>query len=166
MDRPREVLAEQMFRRLLAREADRASRYHYFFSVCLVAPDLVETPFQPHIEIRNAVATKIAEFLRSTDMVGHLRDRTALVLLHTASPDAVRVAERVRRQIERVSFPGALGSPPRRITLSVGGVSFPRDGSTDKLLLSRAELNLQEAARLGGNRVVCESDNGSSRGLA
>jgi GGDEF domain-containing protein len=36
----------------------------------------------------------------------------------------------------------------------VGEVSFPRDGSTDKMLLSRAEANLQEAARQGGNRVV------------
>ena len=147
MDRPREVLDEQLFRRLLAREADRASRYHSFFSVCLVTPDTSELIADNSTEIRQAIATKVAECLRSTDMVGHVRDRTAVVLLHTASTDAVRVAERIRSQIEKVAFPGASGGPPRRITLSVGGVSFPRDGSTDHSLLSRAEVNLQEAAR-------------------
>ena len=160
MEGPREVLAEPMFRQLLARETDRASRYHYFFSLCLATPDIGDVALDLYAAIRQAVSTQVAECLRSTDIVGHLRDRTALVLLHTASPDTTRVAERIRRHIEKVAFPGALGGPTRRITLSVGGVSFPRDGSTDHTLLSRAEVNLLEAARLGGNRVVCADDSG------
>lgn len=150
----REVLAENAFRELLAREAERASRYRDFFSVCLVKPDPAEPVIGDWSEIRQAIATKIAESLRSTDIVGHVQDGAAFLLLHTANTDAVRVAERIRAHIENVAFPGTPGGRPRRITLSVGKVSFPRDGSTDHMLLSRAEVNLQEAARQGGNRVV------------
>jgi diguanylate cyclase (GGDEF)-like protein len=150
-DAPREVLGEDAFRHLLERETHRATRYQDFFSVCLVRPDAINGHAG---EIQQAVARKIGEFLRSTDVVGRVQDGAAILLLHTASTDAVRVAERVRANIENVAFPGPPGSPPRRITLSVGKVSFPRDGSSDKMLLSRAQANLREAARRGGNRVV------------
>ncbi len=154
----REVLDEDAFRDLLAREAERASRYRDFFSVCLVKPDTVPPTNHDSSEIRQAIATKIAESLRSTDIVGQIQDGAAFLLLHTASTDAVRVAERIRAHIENVAFPGAAGGRPSRITLSVGEVSFPRDGSTEQMLLSRAEVNLQEAARRGGNRVVYAED--------
>ncbi len=157
-DKPREVLGEAAFRHLLAREADRATRYRDFFSVCLVRADTPEPTNGNPAETQQAVARKIAEFLRSTDVVGRVQDSAAFLLLHTASTDAVRVAERIRVHIENVAFPGAPGGPPRRITLSVGEVSFPRDGANDAVLLSRAEANLQEAARLGGNRVVFADD--------
>ncbi len=150
----REVLAEDAFRHLLARETHRATRYQDFFSVCLAKPDTMEPARGQAADIREAVARKIAEFLRSTDVVGCVEDGAAILLLHTANTDAVRVAERLRANIENVAFPSSPGSPPRRITLSVGKVSFPRDGSNDRMLLSRAQANLREAARRGGNRVV------------
>src|SRR5262249_31090457 len=152
---PREVLGEEAFRHLLARETHRATRYQDFFSVCLVQADAAHV--NP-AEFQQAMARKIAEFLRSTDVVGQLEEAAAFLLLHTASSDAVRVAERGRANIENVAFPGPPGGPPRRITLSVGNVSFPRDGSNDKMLLTRALANLREAARLGGNRVVHAED--------
>jgi diguanylate cyclase (GGDEF)-like protein len=156
MNRSREVLGEDAFRRLLAVEAERASRYRNFFSICLVKPD-TDAADADH-EIQHAIASKIAESLRSTDIVGQLRDLTAFLLLHTTSADAVRVAERIRALIEKVAFPGPPGRSPSRITLSVGEVSFPRDGATDRALLSRAEATLLEAARQGGNRVVSAED--------
>ena len=154
-DPAREVLGEEAFIHLLARETDRATRYQDFFSVCLVRPDATEpAPSTPAAEIQQAVARKITEFLRSTDVVGCVQDGAAILLLHTASTDALRVAERIRANIGNVAFPGTPGGPPRRVTLSVGEVSFPRDGSNDKLLLSRAQANLREAARRGGDTVV------------
>ena len=150
----REVLGEEAFRHLLAQETNRATRYQDFFSVCLVRPDAMEpAPFTP-AEVQQAVARKITEFLRSTDVVGCVQDGAAILLLHTASTDALRVAERIRANIGNVAFPGTPGGPPRRVTLSVGEVSFPRDGSNDKTLLSRAQANLREAARRGGDTVV------------
>ena len=154
MDRSCQVLGEEAFRRLLAMEADRASRYRDFFSVCLAKPDTSGAAARERTEIQQAIAKKIAESLRSTDIVGQLHDGAGFLLLHTTSADAVRVAERIRTLIEKVAFPSPLGGAPRRITLSVGEGSFPRDGATDRALLSFAPANLQEAARQGGNRVV------------
>jgi diguanylate cyclase (GGDEF)-like protein len=152
---PREVLGEEAFRHLIAWEADRATRYQDFFSVCLVKPDARDPGAH---DIQRAIATKIGEFLRSTDVVAEIQDGAGFLLLHTASADAVRVAERIRTNIENVAFPGPPGAPPRRITLSVGEVSFPNDGSNDRTLLSRAEASMHEAARRGGNRTVTADD--------
>jgi diguanylate cyclase (GGDEF)-like protein len=152
------VLGEEAFRQLIAREANRASRYQDFFSVCLVKPDALEAFRRDLPAFREVIAGKIAESLRSTDAVARVQDGAAFLLLHTASADALRVAERVRSHIESVAFPGAPGAPAHRITLSVGEVSFPQDGSNDRLLMSRAEAYLKEAARRGGNRIVGPDD--------
>jgi diguanylate cyclase (GGDEF)-like protein len=145
------IFVEEAFRHLLSREAIRATRYQDFFSVCLVRPDPLED--EAGENIHQAVSRKIPQFLRTTDVVGRVRDGIGILLLHTEGVDAARVAERIRAHIEQVSFPGNSGSP-RQVTLSVGGVSFPRDGYNDTILLSRAQAHVNEAARQGGNRVV------------
>ena len=143
------VLEEKAFRYMLAKEAGRAARYQHFFSVCLVRPD----HGGEGEEIRRVVATKITELLRHTDVVGELEGETAILLLHTTDADAVRVAERIRTTIGHVDFPAA-GRSAQRITLSVGEASFPDHGASHRALLSRARAHLDEASRLGGNRVV------------
>ena len=146
---------EDAFRHFLTREAQRATRYQDFFSICLVKPDRVE---RPPDAVQQALTKKISQFLRSTDMVGRVQDGIAILLLHTEGADAVRVAERLRAHIEQVAFPTPPGETPRQVTLSVGGVSFPRDGYNDTVLLSRAQAHLNEAARRGGNQVVYASE--------
>src|SRR5687767_14178082 len=129
------IFVEEAFRHLLCREAIRATRYQDFFSVCLVRPDPLED--EAGEDIHQAVSRKIPQFLRTTDVVGRVRNGIGILLLHTEGVDAARVAERIRAHIEQVSFPGNSGSP-RQVTLSVGGVLFPRDGYNDTILLSRA----------------------------
>jgi diguanylate cyclase (GGDEF)-like protein len=152
MDATSGVFRDDVFRHLLVRETNRATRYQDFFSVCLAKPDGLNGE-----DIRSSLSRKIAQFLRSTDMVASLPDGVAIILLHTAGRDAIRVAERVRTQIEHVAFPGE-GGVARQVTLSVGNVSFPRDGYNDSVLLSRAQVHLAEAARRGGNQVVHSAD--------
>lgn len=154
MDRDSGVFVEEAFRHLLSREAMRATRYQDFFSVCLVRPD---SPATTDPQVAEVVSRKIMQFLRSTDMVAQLQDGIAILLLHTEGSDAERVAERLREHIERVAFPGETGGP-RQVTLSVGSVSFPRDGYNDTVLLSQAQAHLAEATRGGGNRVVHASE--------
>jgi len=152
------VFREGAFRHLLTREALRATRYQDFFSVCLVKPD---SPAEKEImneDTRQAISKKIAQFLRSTDMVGQVQDGIAVLLLHTEGADAVRIAERIRSHIGQVAFPGEPGGSPRQVTLSVGGVSFPRDGYNDAVLLSRAQTHVEEASRRGGNQIVYASE--------
>jgi diguanylate cyclase (GGDEF)-like protein len=154
----REVLGEEAFRHLLAWETSRATRYQDFFSVCLIRPDAPEAANARAGELQLAIARKIAESLRASDVVGRIQDSTAVLLLHAGSADAARIAERIRADIGKVAFPAPWGGTPRSLTLSVGGVSFPRDGSTDRALLSRAQAHMDEAARRGGDRLVDGED--------
>jgi diguanylate cyclase (GGDEF)-like protein len=145
---------EDALRHLLLRETSRATRYQDFFSLCLIAPDGTEPGNGSDADLRQAICGKIAQFVRSTDLVGHLQGRIAVVLLHTAGPDTVRVADRIRSHIEKVAFPASATGGSRQVTLSIGAVSFPRDGYSHSSLLTRAEVHLVEAARQGGNRIV------------
>jgi len=146
------VFGGEAFHQLLTREASRATRYQDFFSVCLVRPD--GASLESDAAMQQAVARKITQFLRSTDVVARLRDGIAILLLDTPDADAARVAERIRAHIENVSIQSDPSAAARRVTLSMGLVSFPRDGHNETALLSRAQSRLKEAAERGGNQVV------------
>ncbi|MGH7396653.1 MAG: diguanylate cyclase [Candidatus Rokuibacteriota bacterium] len=160
MDTHTGVFHEEAFRHLLTREAGRATRYQDFFSVCLLRPDLSNDPRQLE-EIERSISEKIPEFVRSTDLVGQLSSVIAVILLHTAGADAFRVAERIRASLEQVAFREGLGGRPQRLTVSVGKVSFPSDGHTDAILLSRALAYLDQAVQQGGNQVAHGTGNPS-----
>jgi len=148
------IFHEEAFRLLLSREAARATRYQDFFSVCLLRPDGPGTDWHPPEEIERAMSQKIPEFVRGTDVVGQLSSAIAVILLHTAGDDALRVAERIRSDIEQVAFREKPEGRPQRLTVSVGKVSFPRDGHDEAELLGRALGLLERAVHQGGNRVT------------
>jgi diguanylate cyclase (GGDEF)-like protein len=159
MDTQTGVFHEEAFRHLLTREAGRATRYQDFFSVCLLRPDSAGDQRQIGEEIERAISEKIPEFVRATDLVGQLSSAIAVILLHTAGSDALRVAERIRANIEQVAFRDGLEGRPQRLTVSVGKVSFPHDGHTDSILLSQALAYLDQAVERGGNQVTHGSGN-------
>jgi len=152
MDPASGVFGQEAFLQLLTREASRATRYQDFFSVCLARPDGAGP--EPDDAMQQVVARKITQILRSTDVVARLRDSVAILLLNTPDADAVRVAERIRSHLENGSFQLDPTGTARRVTLSMGLVSFPRDGHNETVLLSRARSRLNDAAERGGNRVV------------
>jgi diguanylate cyclase (GGDEF)-like protein len=149
-----QILHEEAFLHLLNREAMRATRYQDFFSVCLLRPDGPADQRRLSEEVERAVSQKVPEFVRGTDMVGQLSSAIAVILLHTAGEDALRVAERIRTNIEQVAFRESSEGPPQRLTVSVGKVSFPQDGHTDAALLAQALAFLDQAVHRGGNRVT------------
>jgi len=153
MDTQTGVFHEEAFRHLLTREAGRATRYQDFFSVCLLRPDISNDRRQME-EIERAISGKILEFVRTTDLVGQMSPAIAVILLHTAGTDALRVAERIRASLEQVAFREGPEGHPQRLTVSVGKVSFPNDGHTDAILLSQALAYLEQAVQGGGNQVT------------
>jgi diguanylate cyclase (GGDEF)-like protein len=157
MDTQTGVFHEEAFRHLLTREAGRATRYQDFFSICVLRPDVDRE--QIGQEIERAISEKIPEFVRATDLVGQLSSAIAVILLHTAGADALRVAERIRANIEQVAFREGPEGRPQRLTVSVGKVSFPHDGHTDSILLSQAMAYLAQAVERGGNQVTHSSGN-------
>ncbi len=147
------VFGEEAFQEFLVRETSRATRYNDFFSLCLAKPDGAADEL-----LQKTVASKIAECLRSTDVVGRTHEGIVILLLNTPDAEALRVAERLRAHVETVRFSSEAAEAPRRVTLSMGLVSFPRDGSNHGGLLARAKTYLDEAIRGGGNRVACSAE--------
>ncbi len=154
MDTRTGVFHEDAFRHLLTREAGRATRYQDFFSVCLLRADRPSDRETIGDEIERALSEKIPEFVRATDLVGQMSSAIAIILLHTAGSDALRVAERIRANIEQVAFREGPEGRPQRLTVSVGKVSFPQDGHTDSILLAQAMAYLEQAVERGGNQVT------------
>jgi diguanylate cyclase (GGDEF)-like protein len=148
-----QIFHEEAFLHMLTREAVRATRYQDFFSVCLLRPDGPDR-WRVSEEVERAVSQKVPEFVRATDMVGQLSSAIAVILLHTAGDDALRVAERIRANIEQVAFRERAEGPPQRFTVSVGKVSFPQDGHDHAELLAQALAFLDQAAHRGGNQVT------------
>ena len=146
------IFVEDAFRHLLSREALRATRYQDFFSVCLVQAGPAGGRAAARTSSRRSPGRSRSSSAPPTWSVGS-RTVSPSSCCTPKATDAVKVAERLRAHIEQVAFLGDSGSP-RQITLSVGGVSFPRDGYNDTILLSRAQAHVNEAARQGGNRVV------------
>jgi diguanylate cyclase (GGDEF)-like protein len=154
MDDETQIFHEEAFLHLLHREAVRATRYQDFFTVCVLRPDDLGDRWRITEEIERAVSKKVPEFVRATDMVGKLSSAIGVILLHTAGEDALRVAERIRANIEQVAFREGPEGPPQRLTVSVGKVSFPHDGRDHASLLSQALAFLDRAAHRGGNQVT------------
>jgi diguanylate cyclase (GGDEF)-like protein len=158
------VFFEEAFQHLLNRETGRATRYQDFFTLCLVRPDGREAGGPSREELESAISEKIPQFVRSTDMVGRLRPGIGIVLLHTTGDDAVRVADRIRADIEHVTFRDRAAGRPRHLTISIGEVSFPQHGHDRQTLLNRAAACLGQATERGGNRVVYASNHESAEG--
>jgi two-component system cell cycle response regulator len=154
------VFSEDAFQHMLTRETGRAARYQDLFSLCLVRPDIDEGSEESVEEIEAAISKKIHEFVRSTDMVGRLAPGIGIgiVLLYTSGEVAVGVANRIRSDIEQVTFRDRPDGRSYRLTLSIGEVSFPHHGHDRQTLLVMAAQCLGHAAERGGNRVVYASE--------
>lgn len=160
------VFSEDAFQHMLTRETGRAARYRDSFSLCLVKPDVDEGSEENEEEIEAAIARKIPQFVRSTDMVGRLAPGIGIVLLYTSGEDAISVANRIRTDIEQVMFRDRPVGRSHRLTLSIGEVSFPRHGHDRQTLVVMAAQCLGHATDLRGNRVVYGSELESRGGSA
>jgi diguanylate cyclase (GGDEF)-like protein len=77
----------------------------------------------------------------------------AVVLFNTDRRAAGKVAERLRREVEKVDFPNEQVLPGGHLTVSLGVAVFPEDCSDRAGLIARADAALYAAKRGGRNRV-------------
>jgi hypothetical protein len=141
-DSPR-IFEEPEVRHLLAREVLRCTRYQDFLTLCVARPGY---PGPPVAALHRTVAREIAEMLRSTDIVGLIRDDIVVLLVHTPAADGTLIGERIRERIETTTF--SLMTPSQ-VTLSIALSCFPTDATADGALLAHAEAQLQAAPRAG-----------------
>jgi diguanylate cyclase (GGDEF)-like protein len=104
-------------------------------------------------DVLRRTATAMAGAVRGTDMAFRYGGEEFTALLPGASLDlALETAERIRAAVEQLrapSWPEGL-----RMTVSVGVAGCPRDATTARDLIVRADAALYEAKRTGKNRVV------------
>jgi GGDEF domain-containing protein len=136
------IYSEEDFYRLFSREIQRATRYQDFLSLCLVRPDHSGPPSAGFLD---AVAYRVVELLRSTDLVGMFDDTIAVLLVHTPDSDAALIMERLRGRVETQPLRVVSGEPDVMPTLSLGLASFPTDATGDGSLFAHARARLNEA---------------------
>ena len=95
------VLEELDFRRMLAREVQRATRYPDFLSLCLVRLD---PPSRSDAGINVGIARKLAEMLRASDLVGMVGEDIAVILVHTPDTDAIGISARMQRTLQEFAL--------------------------------------------------------------
>jgi diguanylate cyclase (GGDEF)-like protein len=92
--------------------------------------------------------------LRSADVVARYGGEEFVAILEDCDlPEAVRLADEVRRELEARTVPGGDGRPARA-TVSAGCAVLSAQEPTKEALLGRADAGLFVAKRAGRNQVV------------
>jgi diguanylate cyclase (GGDEF)-like protein len=112
---------------------------------------------QGHIvgdSVLQQLASNLASNLRSTDVVARYGGEEFVVLLFdTALEIAIEVAEKIRQNIENLTFHDWDDNVHGRITVSIGLAGYPNDAQEAKELIIRADRALYTAKKGGRNRV-------------
>lgn len=100
------------------------------------------------------VSQTLKQNVRDTDFIARLGGVQCVILLPEALNEAaVNVAERVRAAVEKTALT-VKGSGKRKVTISVGVVTYPSSAESLRALLEQADKALKRAKQLGGNQVV------------
>ncbi len=106
----------------------------------------------------DSVLIDIAEILqknvRPTDVVArYAGDEFAILMPEVDEEEAVKTAEKIRRQIEEKRFDGQENMPDRNLTVSVGVSVYPHKASSEHALIKSADDALYRAKFFNKNRV-------------
>ena len=147
------------FEMRLVEELERAARFQGRMSLIMLDIDHFKRMNDEfgHLlgdEMLRAVSSILKQQLRKMDMVCRYGgDEFAIVVPETAGESAMRVAEKLRRQVEAHFFPGV----PRPVTISCGVADYPAHGVTRDEIVAAADSALYLAKQAGRNRVASAS---------
>jgi diguanylate cyclase (GGDEF)-like protein len=147
-------------RNRLEEEISRSSRHGSNLSVIFMDLDY----FKAYNDLCGHLAgdralQKTAEILKAMvrDMdivVRYGGEEFCIILPDTAKSEAIAVAERIRREIEKETFPCEENLPLGRLTASFGIAWFPEDGHTFTTLIHSADMAMYRAKAEGRNRIM------------
>jgi diguanylate cyclase (GGDEF)-like protein/putative nucleotidyltransferase with HDIG domain len=152
------------FASTLREELERATRFTRPLSLIMADLDLLRDINNTYGHLAgDAVLAGIAkifrEQLREYDVPARFGGEEFSILLpETELPDALAIADRIRRAVARAAFEVETSSEPIHATVSLGVAQFPRDGIDANELVHQADLAVYRAKLQGRNRVLDASD--------
>ncbi len=159
-------LSRRFLMERLENELERAARYERLLGVIMFDIDDFKSLNDTHGHITGdaalrAIGEVLKRSLRTADFVGRYGgDEFVLVLPETSAIGTHRLAERIRRGIDRRSWD--LRGGKMHLTISGGVAGFPDNGVvTPEDLIDRADQALYEAKAAGRNRVFCRQGDGT-----
>ena len=129
------------FEMRVVEELDRAGRFQGRMSIIMVDIDNFKRLNDEfgHLlgdEVLRSVSTIMKQQLRKVDLVCRYGgEEFAIVVPETSGENALRVAEKLRRQVENHHFPGV----PRPVTISSGVADYPTHGITRDEVVAAAD---------------------------
>lgn len=155
------------FNQRFDREIQRAQRYERPLTVIMIDIDHFKTfnDNNGHLmgdRVLQSVAGLLERSIRKSDILARFGGEEFVILLPEIDREHGRkVAEKLRRAVDRAEFPKEETQPLGRITISLGVASFPEDATSTSDLLERADRALYIAKTHGRNQVaVAQPANG------
>jgi len=144
----------------LEQEFSRSVRFGDPLSLLMLDLDLFKQINDQHGHtvgdgVLRGVAAALRRNVRKVDIVARYGgEEFCIVLPRVAKPEALEVAEKLRRSVSATALPGAEGGQPLHVTISVGVATLGSDADDATTLLEKADGALYEAKRLGRDRVA------------
>ena len=154
-----EVYNPRFFTEFLKRETARSIRFKRTFSLLCIGVDhfadyINANGSQEGDKILGMLATILVQGLRKADIIARYGGEKFVVLLpETERENACRAAEKIRAYVANYPFPNRTSQPQGQLTVSIGVVSCPQDGTRGAALLECAGDALLQATKKGRNTV-------------
>lgn len=148
------------FQTYLKNEIRRASRYAHPFALLIADIDHFKNFNDKNGHpmgnvILKQVASILKESLREDSFIARYGgEEFVIVLPETDLHGAKAASEHLRKAIEASLFPGQNHQPGGKLTISLGGATFPRDSEVSSQLIEKADRALYAAKSSGRNCTV------------
>ncbi len=149
----------QLFLRL-ENELSRSLRFGEPVSLLMIDLDLFKRINDAHGHtvgdgVLRGVAVALRRNVRKIDILARYGgEEFCVVLPRVGKPEAMEVAEKLRRIVAATSIPGPEGQDSLSVTISVGVATIGVDAEDVPGLIEKADGALYEAKKLGRNRVA------------
>ena len=105
--------------------------------------------------VLRGVALALRRNVRKIDIVARYGgEEFCVVLPRVGKPEALEVAEKLRRSVAAAKLPGPEGGGPLTVTISIGVATLGIDADDVAGLIEKADSALYEAKREGRDRVA------------
>ncbi|MBI3399341.1 MAG: diguanylate cyclase [Deltaproteobacteria bacterium] len=149
------------FSNALSNEVYRARRYGHPLSLIMMDIDNFKKYNDAYGHpLGNFILSFMAEIfkknIRNTDTVARYGgEEFVIVSPENDKEEALILAERIRKDVERLCRPEINEGIAAPVTISLGVASFPDDAKDEEGLIKKADETLYKAKRDGKNRVCC-----------